>query len=89
MDSSKLTIVIFCESYEIAIEAYKFWLSYLSLMEAGTIEKHCEANLSVETNGIFRYVFCDDRFEFIFSTFADAMMSLDEFLMFEGLSFNS
>lgn len=86
MDSLKITIVISCDSYDTAVNAHQFWLKYLNENEAGTVKAENKANLSIETSGIFRYIFCDYRLEDLFDSFADSVLSLDEFLLFEGLS---
>lgn len=79
-----ITIIVLCDDYENAIKAYHSWLNYLECTDPEYIQDYNEATLSVETDEVLRYIFCDYRMEDIFALIADSIISMNELCLFEG-----
>lgn len=76
-------IVILCDSFTDAQEAYDIFVNYLEEMIPFCIRrtyKHC---CCVETDDDLRYIFIDHRFVKIFRSITPDILDIDEF--FDGI----
>lgn len=76
-------IVVLCDSYEDAEEAFYIFLDILDLMFRSCVRGRFEKCLCVETDDNLRYIFCDYRMRGIFESFTKDLLEKEEF--FEGL----
>lgn len=75
-------IVILCNSFEEAMDAYDMFLSFLEEFEPFSIRKTYRVCYCVETDDDLRYIFTDYRMEKIF----DSPDKIDVDRFFEGIS---
>lgn len=81
--NNKIIIVICCPSYESASDIFNSWVECLKINEPGSLDFYDNNRLCADVDQYLRYIFCDYRFENVFSEQADAIVSYDEFLLFE------
>ena len=80
------TILVLCDDYPMAKNAYNAWVTFLKDTEPGFIQNYSEANLSVETGRLLRYIFCDYRMESLLEKAANTTMCMLEFFDLEDVS---
>ena len=85
LETGHMNIVILCDDYYTAMQAYDIWISFLNDNEPGFIQDYSKAKMCVETEGDLRYIFCDYRMADIFDTAADVFMHLEEFFAVEDV----
>lgn len=77
-------IVILCNSFEDAQDAYEDFIAFLELYEPLAIKKRFDPAYCVETDDDLRYIFVDYRFEKLFLNF-DTPDYVDAEEFFEGI----
>lgn len=77
-------IVILCNSFEDAKDAYDCFVTFLENYEPFSIKRTFNASYCVETDDDLRYIFVDYRFEKLFQQFdTPDYVDMEEF--FEGI----
>lgn len=72
-------IVVLCETFEDAKEAFGIFLNYLN-WECYPIKQNFEACYCVETDEDLRYIFIDYRMKNIFKDITTDFLDVEEFL---------
>lgn len=83
--TEKGIIVILCDSFQDAEDAYDMFMDFLEATEPWTITKEDQYGLMVDTDSDLRYIFTEAKYLFMFDTDNDEILSIDEF--FEGLPY--
>ena len=76
-------VVVLCDSYRAASDAFSVFMRILSYYDPWTIRVVNEAALYVETDEDLRYIFCDYRMSKLFED--STLDILEESEFFEGL----
>lgn len=76
-------IVILCNSFSDAQEAYDIFITYLEEICLFSIKNTYDFCNCVETDDDLRYIFVDYRMEKLFCTITPDILTIDEF--FEGI----
>lgn len=76
-------IVILCNSFQDAKDAFDIFMQFLEDYEPFSIQKELKSSYAVETDEDLRYIFVDYRMEHLFDKMTPDILWVDEF--FEGL----
>lgn len=70
-------IIILCPNMQDAMDAFDIFVSSLCEWH---IKRCFESSLCVETTDDIKYLFIDERFDFVFDRFKEDIITVDEFL---------
>ena len=73
-------VVVLCENYRDAEEAFRAWLGFLLTPPSDEISNVDKYSLRVETSDGQCYIFIDYRFKNVFSEKTNMIQTIDEFL---------
>lgn len=76
-------IIVLCDSFQTAQNAYNYFVTFLEKNEPFSIKKTYNAAYCIETDDDLRYVFVDHRMRNIFRDMTPDYIDMVEF--FEGL----